>query len=211
MSELIALDVAILPPPDVSEKAVAISVALPAEDFQGLRLDASHLPHVTLMQLFARGDQLEPLLGQVEAIARSTAPMPLRVTGAAKHGDTVSIAIENTPPLAALHEQLMDALREFEHLQGGADAFVDRDARLRDVLWVAGYRAKSSLLSFRPHITLGHASQAPVIDPFTFEAVTVAVCHLGRFCTCRHVFRQGTLSSVSPAGARGTQNGASFS
>jgi 2'-5' RNA ligase len=197
MSELIALDVAILPPPDVSQKAVAISAALPTEDFQGLRLDASHLPHVTLMQLFARGDQLETLLGRLAAIAISTAPMPLRVTGAAKHGDTVAIAIENTPPLAALHERVMDALREFEHLGGGADAFVDRDVRLRDVLWVAGYRAKSSLLSFMPHITLGHASRAPVIDPFTFEAVTVAVCHLGRFCTCRHVFRRWTLGATA--------------
>jgi hypothetical protein len=153
------------------------------------------------MQLFARADQLEPLLGRVDEIARSTAPMTVRATGAAKHGDTVSIAIENTPPLAALHERVMDALREFEHLGGGADAFFDRDARLRDVLWVAGYRAKSSLLSFMPHITLGHASRAPVIEPFTFDVMTVAVCHLGRFCTCRRCAKGNGPTTGSAPGS----------
>lgn len=187
---LIALDVAILPPPDVSAKAVAISASLPAEDFVGLRLDESHLPHITLMQLFAQKADLDALVARVDDVVRDTAPMTLGVTGGARHGDTVSIAIENTPPVAALHKRVMSALHEFARSGGGQNAFFEHEARLRDVLWVAGYRLKSSFLSFQPHITLGHASEAPVIEPFDFEATTVAVCHLGKFCTCRRVFRR---------------------
>jgi hypothetical protein len=62
------------------------------------------------------------------------------------------------------------------------------------VFWVAGYRLKSSFHLFEPHITLGHGSAPPPIEPFGFDADTVAVCHLGRFCTCRTVLRQWTLS-----------------
>jgi hypothetical protein len=58
------------------------------------------------------------------------------------------------------------------------------------VLYVSGYRLKSSLLSFAPHITLGHGRDAPRVEPFEFPATIVAACHLGKFCTCRDVFRK---------------------
>ena len=47
--------------------------------------------------------------------------------------------------------------------------------------------------TFRPHITLRHASHPPTIEPFDFTATTVAACHLGRFCSCRRVLRSWTL------------------
>jgi hypothetical protein len=90
----------------------------------------------------------------------------------------------------------MDALRDFERLGGGRSAFYDDDARAQDVIYVSGYRLKSSLVSFAPHITLGHGSHAPLIEPFDFRATIVAVCHLGTFCTCRVVFRRWELGAL---------------
>jgi hypothetical protein len=204
MSGLIALDAAILPPPDVSAKAIALSAALPEEDFQGLRLDGSHLPHVTLMQLFARADELDEVLARVDDVVRDAAPLGLRVGGGGHGASSVSMTIDVTPPLMAMHERLMEALRGLERPDGGTSAFFDEDGRMRDVLWVAGYRLKSSFHHFAPHITLGHGSRPPDIEPFTFVADTVAVCHLGRFCTCRRVLRQWTLSAAGPGRASRT-------
>lgn len=79
---------------------------------------------------------------------------------------------------------------------GGTGAFFGNDARLRDALWVTGYRLKSSFHHFEPHITLGHASKPPAIEPFLFEADTVALCHLGRFCTCRSAIRTWNTSFI---------------
>ena len=107
------------------------------------------------------------------------------------------MAIELTPPLMTLHEQLMEALRGHERPDGGTSAFVEDEGRLRDVLWVAGYRLKSSFHHYAPHITLGHGARPPAIEPLTFEASTVAVCHLGRFCTCRRVIRRWTLTAAA--------------
>ena len=191
--ELLALDVVILPPPDVAARAVAISASLPHEEFRGLRLDQSHLPHITLAQLFAREDELDRVHEQVNAVVANRAAMTLRVTGGARGGNTVWMGIESSQSLVDLHQRLMDALRDLEHVDGGEAAFFDHDARVEDVAWVAGYRLKSSFQSFTPHITLGHAAEPPKIEPFDFEASTIAVCHLGRFCTCRHTFRQWTL------------------
>lgn len=193
MTDLVALDVAILPPEDISARAVDISASLPAKDFRGLRLDRSHLPHITLMQLFTRRDDLDRVYQYVDDVLRDRSALDLRVNSASERGGIVSLVIDKTPPLVDLHERIMEALRGCERLTGGTSAFGDQGARAQDVLYVSGYRSQSSLPSFAPHITLGHGSAAPQIEPFDFRATIVAVCHLGKFCTCVDVFRRWTL------------------
>jgi hypothetical protein len=199
MSELIALDVAVLPPPDVGARAIALSAALPADDSPPLRLDAEHLPHITLMQLFARVNELEMVTAKVDETVRGAGPMQLRVSGSGAGSNTVWMAVDRAEALVILHERLMEALRGLERPDGGPAAFFGDDARLRDVIWVAGYRLKSSFHHFEPHITLGHAPEPPAIEPFEFQADTVALCHLGRYCTCRRVLREWRLTGDGAA------------
>jgi 2'-5' RNA ligase len=193
--DLIAIDVALLPPPPVSARAIDLSASLAADE-AGLRLDADHLPHVTLAQLFVRVNELEQALARVDEVLRDQSKLTLSVTGGGQGSSSVWMAIERAPDIVGLHERLMEALRGLERSEGGPAAFFDADARLRDVLWVAGYRLKSSFGSYTPHITLGHGEEPPWIEPFSFDATTAAVCHLGRFCTCRRVLRQWTLGHL---------------
>ena len=189
MAELLALDIAILPPPDASERAMRLSAALPEEQSQGLRLDAGHLPHITLTQQFVERDALEAVFERVAEVLRGQPPIPVNVGGSGKGANAVWMAVERTPAIFRLHERLMEGLRDFGRPGGGSPAFFDGDAREGDVAWVVNYRLKSSFDFYTPHITLGHAAEPPRIDPLTFEATTVAACHLGRFCACRRVLR----------------------
>lgn len=193
MSKLLALDVAILPPPDVRQRAIELSAGLPSDHADRLRLDASHLPHITLTQQFIRVEELEAAFERIDELLRAEKPITVTVTGGGKGGHSVWMAIERTEPITGLHERLMEALRGFERPGGTAAAFFDGDARVGDVVWVTGYRLKSSFGAFTPHITLGAADTPPNIAPFTFEATTVAACHLGRFCSCRAALRTWTL------------------
>ena len=195
MSTLVAVDVAILPPPDITARAVALSAALPAEGSQGLRLDARHLPHITLAQQFIREEELNVAFDRVDEIVRTLRPLRVVATGAGRSGHTLWIAIERTSELSELHEQLMETLRGVERPDGGPGAFVGGDGRMGDVLWVASYRLKSSFHHFTPHITLGHGTELPVIEPFAFDATTIAAAHLGRFCTCQRVLRSWHLQA----------------
>src|SRR5688572_33501675 len=104
MSDLMALDVAVLPPADVTARAVAASAALPEAESPPLRLDAEHLPHITLMQLFARANELDAVLARVDDTVRGVAPLQLGVTGGGQGASSVSMMIEKTPPLVELHE-----------------------------------------------------------------------------------------------------------
>lgn len=200
---LVALDVAILPPPDVGARAIALSAALPAPLSRGsgdaapserLVLDSQHLPHVTLTQHFVRGSDLALAFSHIDAVLATQPPLPIVVTGGGRSRQTLWMSVKRTPELFNLHERLMEALRGLERQGGGPRAFYDGDGRVRDVLWVGGFRLKASGSAFTPHITLGHGPDAPAVESFAFEATTVATCHLGRFCTCRRVLRAWDLT-----------------
>lgn len=194
LAQLLAIDVAILPPADVADRAVALSAVLPAAESRGLQLGPARLPHVTLVQAFVRSGDQAIVFERIGAALAGEPPLRVTVSGGERSGETVWMAIERSERLRTIHERLMDALAPFERADGGIDAFDDGDARERDVSWVARYRAVAAFEVFRPHITLGHAAAAPSIEPFVFEAVTIAACHLGRFCTCRRVLCAWTLS-----------------
>ena len=186
---LVALDIAVLPPPTVARRAIDLSAALPPHESQGLLLGPEYLPHVTLSQQFVRTADLDALLTRLGPVVEGCAPLRLRVIGGALGSRTAWLALEPSRELFALHEGVLAASRPFEQTSGDATAFFGGDARDRDVNWVSGYRAASSFDRFAPHITLGHATQPPVVEPFDFEASTIAACHLGRFCSCRRVLR----------------------
>jgi 2'-5' RNA ligase len=184
-----AIDIAILPPADVSARAIALSAALPAAESQGLLLGADRPPHITLTQQFVPSESLDTVLADVARLLRGRAPLRLRVTGGGRSSNAVWMSIERTPELISLHEQLLHATEPFEVADGDASAFFGDDARDRDVRWVREFRHESSLDRFTPHITLGHASEPPAVEPMDFVATTIAMCHLGRFCTCRRIIR----------------------
>lgn len=190
---LIALDVAILPPPVISQRAIELSAALPEAESLGLRLGSDLLPHITLTQQFVDAESLGPALERVASARAGITALPLKVTGPGRGHSSVWMAIEATAALLELHRRLMDCLSPFERLDGTEAAFVGGDARPVDVAWVAGFRRTSSYAAFTPHITLGHASTLPDVEQLTFEATTIAACHLGKFCTCRRVLRRWEL------------------
>jgi 2'-5' RNA ligase len=192
---VLAIDIAILLPADVSARAVAMSAALPAIESQGLRLGADRLPHITLTQQFVPSESLGDVLSRIDRVADGHALLRLRVTGGGKGNGSVWMSIERTPELVGLHERLQQVMEPFEVDTGNPSAFHDADPRDRDVRWVREFRRESSFERFTPHITLGHAMEPPVIEPFDFVATTIAVCHLCRFCTCRRIIRAWSLGA----------------
>jgi 2'-5' RNA ligase len=194
--KLVALDVAILPPPDVMARAIAYSAALPGDGSERLRLDTQHLPHITLTQHFVRHEQLDVAYAEIDEALERQRPLQITITGGGQSVHTLWMAVERTPALLNLHERLMQALKRVEHVAGDAQAFFEAGARVGDVHWVTAFRQNASFGAFTPHITLGHGERPPAIQPMTFQATAIAACHLGRFCACRRVLRAWELKST---------------
>lgn len=190
---LTAIDVALLPPPSLTQRAIELSAALPAAESQGLVLGPDHLPHITLVQTFIETNDADAVFARIDDIVRGQAPLDLHVFGGAAAARSVWMGIDRTPALVDLHTRLMAAVLPYEHRDGDVTAFFGSDARERDAQWVAHYRTSSSVDAFRPHITLGHGAQPPAIPPSDVRVDRIAACHLGRFWSCRRVLRAWSL------------------
>ena len=190
----IAIDVAVLLPTDIRAIVERMNARFDDAAGHGFRFDATHHPHVTLSQHFVNADRLTEVCVRVATVVGGLHPLDLGVTGARGGRTAQLLVVAPTPALQRLHEQLMDTLASYEIL-GDAAAFQQDDdpPRDADVAWVTRFRADSSFARFDPHITVGIGPDPVTADPFTFPARTIAVCRLGRFCTCRDRLAHWTL------------------
>ena len=202
-SDRMAIDVALLLPEPVQERSRAVNAALWAGRPDGFRFDATHLPHITLAQQFVRRASLPALTERIDPVLHRVQPLALRLVGVGSSETALHFGVEPTPDLQRLHENLMDALQPLEEADGSAEAFYSEGepAREKDIEWVRQYRIKASYANFVPHITLGIGRAPELLEPFEFTADQVALCHLGRFCTCRVVLREWRLEPAKRNGS----------
>ena len=138
-------------------------------------------------------------------------------------GRTVSsIEIDNTPDLQQLHEVVMSRLSpHFSYTVSPEMFFADLGHRGADgatadvtgnatadatpdatpdvkidkaaISWVENFPAQSSFTRFSPHITAGFGQTSDVLGPMRFRPASLALCQLGKFCTCRRILSAADL------------------
>ncbi len=190
----IAVDVAILLSGDARTVVEHLNAGFDHAPDAGFRFDASHHPHVTLSQHFVRRGRLAEVRRLVGGVVGRFEAFEARVTGARAGRTSQVLAVEAPAALEQLHERLMDALRN-EEVAGDAAAFQTdgEPARPADVAWVEGFRERSSYARYDPHVTVGIGPRPLSAAPFRFPVEEIALCRLGRFCTCRDRLASWTL------------------
>jgi hypothetical protein len=98
------------------------------------------------------------------------------------------LAVEKTPLLQALHEEVMQEMQPFFRYEPTKE-MVDGEVVTPSTLdWIRTYPEKASYEHFRPHITLGYGPVPLALSfPIPFVVTHLALCHLGNHCTCRRV------------------------
>lgn len=194
--EVIAVDAALLLPPEAAERVKGLNALMYAEQPDGFEFGPTRVPHITLAQLYVRRTNLLELIRRLDAVLREVAPLELSVSKLAGRDQVASLRIGRTPELLRLHAAIMDEVKKLSEADGNPEAFYcpDEPAREKDVAYVAGFRRRSSYSRFVPHITLGYGPP-PVPDVFMdFVSSQAALYQLGRFCTCRQLLHQWKLS-----------------
>ena len=194
--KLIAIDILLEPDQTMIDKARVLNARLRGNFPSGYELDATHAPHVTLLQRFVREKDFDAVTAALTKVLAAERPTQLQLT--AKGIDyliwadlaVTGYVVERTPQLMRLHQKVIDALAPFSVNGGTAAAFVGEDANAETIGWVETFVPKSSGANYIPHVTLGVAPEAFVkqlkaepFEPFTFKPVGVAVYHLGNFGT----------------------------
>ncbi|HTT20320.1 MAG TPA: haloacid dehalogenase-like hydrolase [Candidatus Sulfotelmatobacter sp.] len=192
--QLIAIDVLLQPDQTMIDKANASNARLRGDYSSGYALDATHAPHVTMLQRFVRVKDLDALTKALTKLFATERPtdLQLKATGydyTIWSGVAVTIfVVERTPELMRLQQKVTDTVAPFSVSGGSAAAFIDTPSNSEIVGYVEQFVPKSSGEHYFPHVTLGVAHEAFVkqlkaepFETFTFSPKGVAVYQLGNF------------------------------
>lgn len=197
-----AIDIALEPDATMIKHAEAANARLREVFPKGYALDATHRPHITMLQRFVQTAALDKVYAAVGVVLATEKPAGWTLKAfkydfavSNKAGVTV-ILIEPTDQLIRLQQKLIDAVAPFTVEKGTAAAFFatteDPEISQPTIDYVARYVPASSGKKLVPHVTVGVASPdylkklvAEPFDTFTFSSAGLSVYQLGNFGTAR--------------------------
>jgi hypothetical protein len=197
-----AIDVALEPDATMMQHAKANNARLLQAYPNGFALDATHNPHVTLLQQFVPTADLDKVYAALDKALAGEHPASWKLKAfkyyyiAMPPVGVAGIVIEPTDDLRRLQQKVIDAVVPFTVKSGTAAAFVSteggRDIQASLIDYVANFVAIGSGQKFNPHVTTGVAPEAYLeamlaepFEAFTFSPASVSVYQLGTFGTAR--------------------------
>jgi hypothetical protein len=200
--EVMAVNVLLLPDQESSGRAVRINGLLRQSDPSGFTLDASHLPHISVLQGYVEAKSLPAIYRAVERLSTEL-PLTgrqLTVLGlehkAWGNQEITNIKVAKTPELEAFQAHLVSALSPYLAKTGDGSAFLsstrDPDVDQETIEYVRAFVQKHTGAAFEPHITVGisDAETARKVTaqqgaPPKLTLASVAVFQLGNVGTAR--------------------------
>ena len=192
--QLIAIDVLLQPDQTMIDKANASNARLRGDYSSGYALDATHAPHVTMLQRYVRVKDLGTVTTALTRLFAAERPTELQLKAKGYEytiwsGVAVTIfVVERTPELMRLQQKVNDTVAPFSVSGGTAAAFIDTPSNSEIVGYVEQFVPKSSGEHYFPHVTLGVAHEdfvkqlkAAPFEAFTFSPKGVAIYQLGNF------------------------------
>ena len=195
-----AIDILLEPDAEMLQRAEANNARLLGTYPAGFALDATHRPHITLLQRFVRTADLGKLYAAAGRVLEGSGVLDLRLEAFSYYyipSGTLGLAGIVARPsleLRTLQQALIDAVAPFTVASGGSDSFVTTpDEPVIDPLlidYVSSFVPMSSGENFNPHLTTGIAPGdyldtmlAEPFESFTFSPAGAAVYQLGQFGT----------------------------
>jgi 2'-5' RNA ligase superfamily len=206
-----AIDIALKPDRTMVRRARADNARLLKAYPEGFALDATHHPHLTVIQQFVRTADLDRVHAAADAAFAGKSAASWRLK-AIRHYyiptpplGIAGIVVELTEDLLELQRKLLDAVAPFTEKTGTPAAFFSteggRDIQPGLIDYVADFVTVAAGEKFNPHVTIGVAPEtyldkmfAEPFKAFTFSAVGAAVYHLGTFGAVREELKPLALA-----------------
>ena len=205
-----AIDILLEPDATMLQHAEAVNANHLKIFPQGFALDATHRPHVTMIQRFVRTADLDKVYAAIGKVFASTNVAGMKLEAykyyyiPTKDLGLSGIVAKPTPELLKLQDDLIAAVAPFTVASGNSGAFVTTpDDRVIDpylIEYVSTFVPKSSGERFNPHVSTGLAPKtyldkllAEPFEPFNFSPAGAAVYQLGQFGTAAKKLKEFDL------------------
>jgi len=203
---VIAIDTLLVPDQTMVRHASDANARLRKVFPNGFALDATHSPHISMLQRYVQTVDLDKVFAAVGNVLGSEKITTWKLKAFKYYyipsGEIglAGIVIEPADDLLRLQQKLIDAVAPFAVKAATAAAFFSteegRDIQPALIEYVADFVPKSSGKNFNPHVTIGVATQdylkkmlAEPFETFTFSPAGAAVYHLGTFGTAQKRLR----------------------
>ena len=196
MSDYLAVDIVILPPSEVMDKAIALNKEYESHFILNKN---DRLPHITLMQAVVKKSDLEKAEIKLKAIANSF--KPLKLSANIVKTPAFTLEIQKTLQLNNLHVTVMDEFKDLVSYVARADQFYDEIVNDGAVVWVKNFLVNSAYDKYHPHITFTTSEPADLEESMEFTANRRAICHLGSYGTCRKILFETKLGLTPASGS----------
>jgi len=205
-----AIDILLKPDAMMLRHSEAVNARLLKVYPKGFALDATHRPHITMVQRFVRTADLDKVYAAVGKVLASAHVTGLKLEAfkhyyiPSKDIGLAGIVAKPTPELLKLQEDLIAAVTPFTVETGTSAAFVTTpdDPIINPFLigYVSTFVPKSSGEHFNPHVSTGVAPReyldkmlTELFEPFTFSPAGAAVYQLGQFGTASKKLKEWDL------------------
>jgi len=202
-----AIDILLEPDATMLKHAAANNERLLKVFPKGFALDATHRPHITLIQRFVRTADLDKVYAAAEHVFAAANVKAMKLEAFkfyyAPAGATgvAGICAKPTPQIIELQAKLIAAVAPYTVESGPIRAFTAPhndpaiDAAL--IQYVSTFVPKQSGDSFNPHVSTGVAPKeyldkmlAEPFEPFTFSPAGAAIFQLGPFGTAAKMLKE---------------------
>jgi 2'-5' RNA ligase len=197
-----AIDILLEPDATMIQHAEAVNARLLKVFPKGFALDATHKPHITILQRYVRTANLDKVYAAAGKVLAKEKVAGWKLKAFKyyyipdKNLGLAGIVVEPTDDLLKLQQQLIDAVAPLTVKTGTAAAFAttpeDPDISQPTIDYIAAFVPKATGRNFNPHVTVGIASQdylkemlAEPFDVFTFSPAGASVYQLGNYGTAR--------------------------
>ena len=206
-----AIDIALEPDATMMQHAKTANARLLKAFPKGFALDATHQPHITMLQQFVRTADLDKVYAAANKVLESEKPTTWKLRAFKYYYipsppvGLAGIVVEPTEDLLRLQQKLIDAVAPYTEKSGTAAAFISTEDGhdIQEFLldYVANFVTIAAGKKFNPHVTIGVGTEAYLnemlaepFDAFTFSPVGASVYQLGSFGTARKELKALTLA-----------------
>jgi len=197
-----AIDIALEPDATMLQHAQADNARLLKNFPKGFALDATHNPHVTMLQQFVRTADLENVYTALNKVFASEKPIGWKLKAFKYYYipsppvGLAGIVVEPTEDLLRLQQKIIDAVAPYTAKTGTPAAFMStengRDIQKSLIDYVSHFEQIAAGKKFNPHVTIGVSTitylktmLAEPFEAFTFSPAGASVYQLGSFGTAR--------------------------
>jgi len=197
-----AIDIALEPGATMIDHARAANARLLKSFPKGFSLDATHHPHISMLQQFVRTADLDKVFKAANAVLAQEKPTTWTLKAykyyyiPAPPMGVAGIVVEPTEELHRLQDALIKAVKPYTVKTGTPAAFFSedggRDIQPQLISYVENFVKGAAGERFNPHVTIGVATEkflnemlAEPFPSFTFSPAGASVYQLGSFGTAR--------------------------